>query len=45
VESCRIGAENESSLIQAQQGGWVFQTFAFSALLAATLRRLLSDRA
>jgi hypothetical protein len=27
-ESCRIGAENESSSFQAQQRGGVFQTFA-----------------
>src|SRR5580700_4527849 len=27
-ESCRIGAENESSGVQAQQGGRVIQTFA-----------------
>jgi hypothetical protein len=45
VESCRIGAENESSLLQAQQGGMVFQSFAFSVLVPAALRRLLLDRA
>jgi hypothetical protein len=35
-ESCRIGAENESSSFQAQQRGGVIQTFAAcGGLLAA----------
>jgi hypothetical protein len=38
-ESCRIGAENESSPFQAQQGGGVIQTFAASAALPLAPRR------
>jgi hypothetical protein len=39
VESCRIGAENESSSFQAQQGGGVIQTFAASGALPAAPQR------
>jgi hypothetical protein len=38
-ESCRIGAENESSPFQAQQDGGVIQTFAGSGALPAAPRR------
>src|ERR1700734_1445898 len=38
-DSCRIGAENESSSFQAQQGGGVIQTFARSAAAWAEPRR------
>jgi hypothetical protein len=38
-ESCRIGAENESSSFQAQQDGGVIQTFAGSPAASAALRR------
>jgi hypothetical protein len=37
-ESCRIGAENESSRVQAQQRGGVIQTFAASGALPAAPR-------
>src|SRR3984893_6826690 len=38
-ESCRIGAENESSLFQAQQGDGVIQTFAACGAPPGTPRR------
>jgi hypothetical protein len=38
-ESCRIGAENESSSLQAQQGGGVIQTFAAALVQPAAPRR------
>jgi hypothetical protein len=38
-ESCRIGAENESSSFQAQQDAGVIQTFAACADLQAVPRR------
>jgi hypothetical protein len=38
-ESCRIGAENESSSFQAQQDGGVIQTFAACAARPAAQRR------
>jgi hypothetical protein len=39
VESCRIGAENESSSFQAQQAGGVIQTFTASGALRAAPQR------
>jgi hypothetical protein len=39
VESCRIGAENESSSVQAQQGGGVIQTFAAVSAVPGRSRR------
>jgi hypothetical protein len=38
VETCRLGAENESSPFQAQQRSGVIQTFAASAALPAAPR-------
>jgi hypothetical protein len=38
-ESCRIGAENESSSFQAQQDAGVIQTFAACGDLPAVPRR------
>jgi hypothetical protein len=42
-ESCRIGAEIESSPFQAQQDGGVIQTFAGSAARPAAARRLAGE--
>src|ERR1700685_4265145 len=45
VESCRLGAENESSSFQAQQRGGVIQTFAVARAHPSAPRRPARDSA